>query len=119
MRVELASLRSQRKGKVMDMYDVILSGRIDGEPEYRVRFAQAVVKVRTKMPGAKVWNPAELESGREYKWYMRRCLHAIMEESKETCVLVLLKGWNRSLGAVAEWAVARCLGMPVVRLWEM
>jgi hypothetical protein len=101
------------------MYDVILSGRITGYADYRLKFAQAVVKVKTVFPGACVWNPAELPEGREYAWYMRQCLMAIMEDAKPTCVLVMLKGWNRSKGAVAEWAVARCLGMPVVKLLEL
>jgi hypothetical protein len=101
------------------MYDVILSGKITGDAEYRLKFAQAVVKVKTVFPCANVWNPAALPDDREYRWYIRQCLRAIMDDAGPTCVLVLMKGWNRSPGAVAEWAVARCLGMPVVKLWEL
>lgn len=97
------------------MYDVILSGRITGEPQYKLRFAQAQVAARAKRPGARVWNPAVLPPDREYAWYIRICLHVILDEAAPGCVLVLLKGWNRSLGAVAEWAVARCLGMVIER----
>lgn len=99
-------------------YDVILSGPITGVKEYRAIFAQAVVTVREKRHGARVWNPATLPDGMEYRWYMRQCLRAIMDEARPACVLVQLKGWNRSLGSVAEWVVARCLGMKCVRLEE-
>jgi len=97
------------------MYDVILSGKITGDERYRLRFAQAYVAARAKRPGARVWNPALLPEGREYRWYMKKCLHVILNEAAPGCVLVLLKGWNRSPGAVAEWAAARCVGMK----WEV
>ena len=101
------------------MYDVILSGPISGDGNYKERFALAQVHVRQRMPGALVWNPAVLEEGREYRWYMRQCVRVIMDEAGPGCALVLLKGWNRSLGSVAEWALARCLGMRCVRIGEL
>lgn len=101
------------------MYDVILSGPISSDPEYRRKFAAAVVRVRARMAGARVWNPAELPAGREYGWYMRQCVLAIMDEAKPTCLHVRMRGWNRSPGSVAEWALARCLGMRSVRLEEV
>lgn len=100
-------------------YDFILSGPISGNERYRVEFALASGMLRQKVPGAKVWNPAMLEEGRDYKWYMRKCVAAIMDEAKPTCVHVRMKGWNRSLGSVAEWALCRCLGMPSVGLEEV
>jgi hypothetical protein len=96
-------------------YDVILSGRITGDDGYRLRFAQAYVAARARRPGARVWNPAVLPPDREYAWYIRTCLNVILNEAAPGCVLVLLTGWNRSLGAVAEWAVARCVGMGIER----
>ena len=104
---------------VCAMYDVILSGKITGDADYKLKFAQAVVRVKTAHPGASVWNPCLLPDDREYRWYMRQCLRVIMDDASPTCVLVLMKGWNRSPEAVAEWAVARCIGMPVVKLWEL
>jgi hypothetical protein len=101
------------------MYDVILSGPITGHAGCRERFALAQVHVQQRMPGASVWNPAVLEEGREYRWYIRVCCLVILDEAGPGCTLVLLKGWNRSLGSVAEWALARCLGMRCVRIGEM
>lgn len=101
------------------MYDVILSGRITGNASYKSDFALAVVRVKQVMPGAKVWNPAALDEGRDYKWYMRACVRAIMEEAAPACVHVRLQGWNRSPGSVAEWALCRCLGMPSVGIGEL
>lgn len=99
------------------MYTVILSGGITGRKNYREEFAVALVAARVRWHGAKVWNPATLPAGREYRWYMRKCCAAILEETDEQTVFVRLKGWNRSLGAVAEWALARCLGLKVVDQW--
>jgi hypothetical protein len=94
-------------------YDVILSGKITGDDEYRQKFAKAYAGVRARRPGVRVWNPATLPDDREYRWYVRTCLDVIMNEAAPGCVLRLLPGWNRSLGAVAEWAVARCLGIKI------
>ena len=101
------------------MYEVILSGPISGKEGYKLAFAQAQVKVHGKLPRANIWNPAMLPEGRTYKWYMRVCLQVILDEAAEGCVLVQMKGWNRSLGSVAEWAVARCLGMRCVEIGEL
>jgi hypothetical protein len=100
-------------------YDVILSGPIAGDPEFRAKFAQAVVTVRQKWHGCSVWNPAMLDQERPYKWCIRQCVNAIMNDASETCVLVLLKGWNRSPGGVMEWALCRCLGMRIVEISEI
>ena len=95
-------------------YEVVLSGKITGDPEYRRRFAELLVRVRCRWHGAKVWNPGELEDGREYLWYMRRCLDVIMNRCRPGARIVRMRGWHRSAGAVAEWAVARCFGLEVV-----
>lgn len=97
-------------------YDIILSGRITGNTNYRRDFALAVVQIHRKDPNLVIWNPAELEGGRDYRWYMRKCIHAIMDEAAPDCVHVRMPGWNRSLGSVAEWALCRCLGMKCLHL---
>jgi len=100
-------------------WDFVLSGKISGNPGYRVDFALAVAAIRARYPGTEVWNPGTLPDDRDYRWYMERCVEAIMRDAKPTCVHVRLKGWNRSPGSVAEWALARCLGMRCVELGEL
>lgn len=100
------------------MWDVILSGPISGDAQYRVKFAQASVRVKALMPGAQVWNPATLPQGREYAWYMDRCFEAIRRHAAPRCVVLMLPGWNRSPGAVAEWAYARCMGLRVIGIGD-
>lgn len=99
------------------MYKVILSGVITGREKYREEFAAALVAARLRWHGAKVWNPAELPPDREYRWYMRMCCGVILNETDEQTVCVRIRGWHRSLGAVAEWALCRCLGISVVDQW--
>lgn len=96
----------------MKSYDYFLSGPITGRPDFRVRFAQASVRVRARHPGARIWNPAMMPSDREYQWYMRRCVEALFESVS----VILLDGWAESPGAVAERALALSLGIPVVEL---
>lgn len=104
--------------KIME-WDVILSGPITGRPEYKREFAQAVVKVHAVMRGVKIWNPAELPAGREYRWYMVQCTEAILKGAKDGCVLVTLEGWQDSPGARAEVALAESVGMRVVGVDEL
>jgi len=102
-------------------YDIILSGPINGTTDYKERFAVTLVKQLAKRrtftaEGAprpiNIWNPAELGEGRDYEWYMWQCLDAIRHSPR--CTLVRMKGWHCSLGAVAEWALCRCLGRTIV-----
>lgn len=93
----------------MKKYDVLLSGPISGVPEYKLRFAQASVRVRAGRPGVRIWNPAVLPDDREYGWYMRQCLDAVFDSA----LVVMLPGWENSPGAVAERALALALGIPV------
>ena len=101
------------------MYDIILTGRIKGDPLYKLHFAQSVVKMKTWRPQASIWNPAILPEGREYGWYIRQCVHALMDKAAPGCILVRRKGWNKGFGSVALWALARCIGMPVLDEWKL
>lgn len=96
----------------MKSYDVCLSGPITGVADYKVRFAQAVVRVLSARPGVRIWNPAVLPEGRTYEWYMRQCTDAVYDSA----AVVMLDGWEQSPGACAERALALALGIPVEQL---
>jgi len=98
------------------MYDVILSGPISGRGDYKLRFAQAVVRVHGVRPEARIWNPAELDADREYIWYMRQCVGVVMDGALTGCVMVCLRDWHTSKGSRAEVMLARALGMKTVDL---
>lgn len=96
------------------MWNAILIGNLTDTRNSKLRFAQAYVKVRTKMPGATVWNPAELDDGRDTVWYLRAYFRALVDDAAPGCVLVRMRGWNRDPMAIMLWALANCLSMPVV-----
>lgn len=110
-------------------YDIILCGPIAGYADYKAAFGKVKAELRQEWiadynrrvkagedPKAlkylpEVWNPAEMPDGREYAWYMRQCVEAIMGSPQAR--VVMLPGWSASPGATAEWALARCLGMRI------
>ena len=96
-----------------ERYDVILSGAISGDAGYRAVFAMATNRARHRWPGRRIWNPALLPQGREYRWYLRECLEVILDAPQKATV-VMLEGWERSPGAVAERALAVAIGLEVV-----
>ena len=96
-----------------ERYDVILSGAISGDANYRAVFALATNRARNRWPGRRIWNPALLPQGREYRWYLRECLDVILD-APEKATVVMLEGWERSPGAVAERALALAIGLEVV-----
>ena len=97
-------------------YDIIMSGPITGVPDYKERFAIAHVLARQEFRTAKgreanVFNPAMMEDGRAYLWYMRQCVNAILDSPSAT--LVQLDGWQDSKGARAEYALCVSIGMVI------
>lgn len=98
--------------------DVILSGKITGDPDYRVKFAVARVEARKRFgAAARIWNPAELPAGRDYDWYMDECLAVIKALHNRGAVFVRLNDWDGSKGARCEVATAECYGLAVVGQW--
>jgi len=97
---------------VAEKYDVILSGPISREPGYRAAFAMASHAARQRWPGKRIWNPAILPQGREYRFYMRLCLDVVLDAPPDA-VVVMLPMWQLSPGAVAERALALALGLKV------
>lgn len=103
----------------MSNYDIILCGPINGIPDYRERFAIALVNVRRKQiregtKRQKIWNPAILPEGRSEEWYIWECLKAI--KSSPHATLVMLPGCRLSNRANVERAFGMFLGRKVEEL---
>jgi hypothetical protein len=56
-------------------------------------------------------NPAELEPGHDYEWYIEVDLTTIAIAAD---ALLMLVNWEQSPGAVREHALAVSLGLPVI-----
>jgi hypothetical protein len=91
---------------------IYIAGPMRGQPDHgKAAFALASGYLRAS--GHEVFNPSELvqdfttDSGR----------HAMATESQWLALnadaVVMLPGWELSLGSQAEWALARALGIPI------
>lgn len=90
---------------------VYLSGKINGDPDFKVKFAEA--KKYLIDQGAKlVINPAELPDGWEYQHYMAACMALIPMAD----TLAQLPCWVDSPGAKAEAAYCHSLKIPVFNI---
>jgi len=103
----------------MSNYDIILCGPIIGIPDYRERFAIALVNVRRKhiqegTKRQKIWNPAVLQEDMPKEWYIIQSFNAIFSSPNAT--LVMLKGWELDSKSKAEHALGLFLGRKVEEL---
>lgn len=92
--------------------NIYLSGPMTGYQDFNHgAFNQMAHKLRQE--GHSVWNPAELFDGdTKHEWhdFMFWCLRALLDQD----VLLALPGWNKSVGARLEVAVAIAAGIDVL-----
>jgi len=90
-----------------------ISGPMTGLPNYnRAAFYRAEDALVAR--GYDVWSPAWLPLGRDWDWYMCKCLDVL-----PTCDgVAVLPGWCQSRGATIEVDRARGIGMPVLSVCE-
>ncbi len=90
---------------------VYIAGAISGDiVANRHRFAAAKHSIMASSANTTVLNPAELPDGLTKTQYMSICLPMVMMSTS----LFMLKGWEKSEGAVAEHALAQKLKIEIV-----
>ncbi len=90
---------------------VYIAGAISGDVvANRHRFAAAKHSIMASSTNTTVLNPAELPDGLTQTQYMSICLPMVMMSTS----LFMLKGWEKSEGAVAEHALAQKLKIEIV-----
>ncbi|MBR3383681.1 MAG: DUF4406 domain-containing protein [Atopobiaceae bacterium] len=112
--------------------DVFISGPMTGNEHYNVgAFADAHALLKD-LGAHRVYNPGIqylLEPASEseqctHEYYMRRSIHELTWGLYENGparydLVVLLPGWEESVGATEERAVAQWCGIPVVELGDV
>lgn len=106
-----------RCGEGVARVSVYIAGPMTGIPQFNYpAFAYAATVLRAQ--GRKVVSPHEIDNGvvptsydaaRPYEWYLRHALKALLECDE----IVMLAGWEQSVGARLERQVAEALKMPV------
>ncbi len=90
---------------------VYIAGAISGDVvANRHHFAAAKHSIMASSAKTTVLNPAELPDGLTQTQYMSICLPMVMMSTS----LFMLKGWEKSEGAVAEHALAQKLKIEIV-----
>lgn len=89
---------------------VYIAGPMSGLPDdNRQAFHDMATRLGQTQLSPVVLNPATLPAGLTQAEYMALCLPMVMMAD----AVVMLEGWERSKGAIAERALAQKLGKPI------
>jgi|LGVE01.1.fsa_nt_gb hypothetical protein len=100
---------------ITEIDTVYLSGPMTGLPDYNREAFNAAAAWLSENIGCEALNPARHPDGWDYGEYMRR---AYLDLCQATAVVVL-PGWEKSRGALAEVAAAGIMGLPVVMVKDV
>lgn len=90
---------------------IYIAGPMTGLPDYNRPAFNAAAKILSQS-GETVLNPAVLPDGMKHEEYMTICLAMV-----EVCdTVMLLPGWEKSVGAQMEHKRARELGKEVIEI---
>lgn len=94
---------------------IYLSGPMKGYPESNYPLFNRVA-AELRADGHRVYNPAEFpHDGSKSEFPLRKAFAAYCEFiCNEACTIVLLPGWEKSLGVRAELALAKNCGLDVI-----
>jgi hypothetical protein len=89
--------------------NIYVSGPINGNPNYKAAFGSAAAELRRD--GWTVYSPTDLDvAGMSLREMLGiECGYIC----REATAIYMLKGWEHSSGAQAEWALARALGLRI------
>ena len=93
---------------------IYISGKITGDPNYKMKFRMAEKHIQEMYPLAVILNPALLPEGLTRAEYMRICISMI----DVAAAVFALPDAGESAGAKVELAYCRYIGKPVVELEE-
>ena len=86
---------------------IYIAGKIAGDPDYRVKFAE--IQKAVQRHGCTALNPATLPDGMSPADYMRICF-AMLDSAD---LALFLPDWKSSNGALLEMQYCRYIGKPV------
>ncbi len=87
---------------------IYLSGPMSGI-EARNKPAFYMMEHIVKQFGVQVLSPAHHPPDMPYEWYMRRDITFVCQAN----IMIMLKGWRSSPGAMVEWTVGRVIGVKI------
>jgi hypothetical protein len=106
-------------------YKVYIAGPMSGIPDHnKPAFIEAEIQVRSMLQGEdkEIFNPINHEASlmvqeglvRDTQEAYRMCMAIDCDWiCKHATHLYMLKGWENSKGAMAEWTLAKCLGLTI------
>jgi len=103
------SIKSNSINDDKPILKVYLAGPISADPK-KLRHRFNVIAHYLKKMNIAVLNPASLPMGLEESEYMDICCAMIRSCEK----VIMLKGWEESEGAMAEYYLAKKLGKPIL-----
>lgn len=91
---------------------IYISGKITGDADYKKHFDCIAGKVASITEGQTVFNPANIDLGKDASWsdYLKIDIPVLLECS----TIVMLNDWEQSRGALLEWNIARAMNMKII-----
>ena len=92
--------------------NIYIAGPITGVPDYKVRFSEAVKKVRGAFKDCVIYKPARLPGGHTESWYMKQAIKMMFGAN----VIAFMQGWQHSAGCRVERALAEKLNKTIFEI---
>ena len=90
---------------------VYISGPMSGLPNYNREAFHDMERHLLSLGHRDIFNPANLPPGHDWQYYMAICLEEVAKSHR----IIMLAGWDKSLGACMEHALAVCLKLQIIK----